>query len=368
MARETTIIEQPGLQDFEQRMSAEKPANLVPADQITTTMQQAQDIFGVVSAQKVQVARDEPMILRKIAARAAAAGEDWFYRYQVKKKGGGIDWIEGPSIQCTDNVAQLFGNCSVAVRIFDEGSSFMCYARFADIESGYSLERAVPVSKSAIRLGGDDQDRRVRMACSLGQSFAIRNVVHHAIPFFVDYAFEQAKQNLVDRVGKRLPEYRDRCRARLEELNVPLKRVESFVGRVIDNWLAADVARVIAEIKAVADGMAVASDIWPAEAPAEPTRSDKPKPAEAKGESHTGSSAEGKAEPTTDRWALDPAVVGQGPKLAAILELLATTKDGAEVDALEAAHREFIDKLGSMRKAATLKLFTDRRATLEAAP
>jgi hypothetical protein len=41
---------------------------------------------------------------------AAAAGSDWFYRFPVKKKDGGQDWIEGPSIKLANDIARIFGN------------------------------------------------------------------------------------------------------------------------------------------------------------------------------------------------------------------------------------------------------------------
>ena len=45
------------------------------------------------------------------------AGERWFYRYPVRnRRTGKIDYIEGPSVKCTNAVARLFGNCSVESR------------------------------------------------------------------------------------------------------------------------------------------------------------------------------------------------------------------------------------------------------------
>jgi hypothetical protein len=363
MARGPELLDPVELHEFEQRMRPEKPGDLVPSGE--RLMARAEGLFGVVTAQRVQIARDEPSILRNIAARAAAAGEDWYYRYQVKKKGGGIDWIEGPSIVCTDNVAQLFKNCEQDVRVLDEGAHYMVYARFVDHENGYAITRAVPISKGAIKLGGDDEERRKRMAASLGQSFAMRNAVHHGIPFFVNYAFEQAKQNLVERVGKKLPEYRARCLERLAELGVPIKRVEGFVGRVLDQWLAPDVARVIAEIKAVTEGMATIEDIWPAEIPPEPRRTPTDVPFEEapKGEPtqhpHAHPEPAASAPPseqsaTTDApspWLLPEGLIGQDSVINTLKALFAKAASEADIDAIKTLNAERIAKITGLRRS-----------------
>ncbi|NJM10633.1 MAG: hypothetical protein HC889_00770 [Synechococcaceae cyanobacterium SM1_2_3] len=46
-------------------------------------------------------------------------------------------------------------------------------------------------------------------------------------------------------------------------MKVPVKRVEAQVGRTFAEWDERHVTRVIAEIKAVQDGMADPSEIWP---------------------------------------------------------------------------------------------------------
>src|SRR5215472_7843282 len=61
----------------------------------------------VIGAQPVAVYRDEARILQKLSALAAAAGSDWFYRFPVKKKDGGQDWIEGPSIKLANDIARI---------------------------------------------------------------------------------------------------------------------------------------------------------------------------------------------------------------------------------------------------------------------
>lgn len=228
---------------------------------------------GVITAQKVAVERDERKVLQKLSTLAAIAGDDWFYRFPVKKKGAGQDFIEGPSIKCANNVARAYGNCQVDTRVVDAGSTWIIYARFVDYETGYSLTRPFQQDKDASKMGGDVARKR-DIAFQIGVSKAIRNVVCNALETFTTYAFEEAQKNLVEKVGKKLPEYKERVKTRLADMGIALKRVELNLGRTFDAWLAPDVARVIAEIKAVSDGMATIEETWPPEAPPEPKRSD----------------------------------------------------------------------------------------------
>ena len=57
--------------------------------------------------------------------------------------------------------------------------------------------------------------------------------------------------------------FRSKAVTRLAELKIEPKRVEAVIGRPADKWLAPDVARVIAEIQAINDGMALADDLYP---------------------------------------------------------------------------------------------------------
>src|SRR5215467_114151 len=117
----------------------------------------ADRVVQVISAQQVAVPRDEAKIFQKLTALAAAAGTDWFYRFPVKKQGGGQDWIEGPSIKLANDVARIFGNNINEVREIDVGDAWTFYARFTDIETGFSYERAFRQRKgqSSMKTGAD---------------------------------------------------------------------------------------------------------------------------------------------------------------------------------------------------------------------
>lgn len=233
-------------------------------------------LFGeVVMAQPTRAPRDEAKIMKRIDVMAAAAGDKWFYRFPVKKKGGGVDYIEGPSIDCADAVSRYYGNCRVDCAVVDTGPAWIIYGRFIDLETGYTLIRPFLQSKAGSRLGGTDDERRLQIAMAIGTSKAQRNVIDHALRDFTDRAFEQAKDNLVKRVGAKLPEYRERILAKLAGIGPDmLGRVERVYARKAPDWLAADVARIIGELRAITEGMATVDETWPPPPPAEPKPDD----------------------------------------------------------------------------------------------
>ena len=169
-------------------------------------------LFGdIITAQPIRAPRNEGRIMQRIEASAGAAGASWYYRYPVKKRGGAVDHIEGPSIECADAVSRWYGNCQVAAAVQDMGAAWIIHSRFVDLETGYTLIRPFLQSKAGSRLGGDDDERRLQIAMSIGVSKSQRNVVVHALRDFTDRAFAAAKKNLVERIGLKLPEYRQRC-------------------------------------------------------------------------------------------------------------------------------------------------------------
>lgn len=228
----------------------------------------------VIGAQEVAVHRDESRVLAKLKMLSAAAGEDWYYRFPVKnKRENRVDWIEGPSIKLTNDLARLYGNCDVDIRVVDQGDSWLFYARFTDFETGFSLTRPFQQRKNASRMGGDES-RRLDIAFQIGVSKAERNVVANALQTFADFAFEEAKQAIIGKVGKNIDAYRAKILERLAGLKIDKSRVERSVGRTAEEWLAQDIARIIAMMKAIADGMATWDETFPAEeAPAGNTKS-----------------------------------------------------------------------------------------------
>lgn len=211
----------------------------------------------------VAVHRNEVRIFQKLKAIAAAAGDDFFYRFPVRNKDGTTKWIEGASIKCANAVARTYGNNATRIRSQDNGDHWIFTAQFYDFETGYVLERQFQQRKSQKTMK-TDPDRQLDIVFQIGQSKAIRNVINNALCEFTDYAFAEAQQGVVAKVGQNMKGYLERVRSRLKELGVDIKRVELAAGRSAENWLAPDIARTIAEIQSCNDGMASPDDVWPA--------------------------------------------------------------------------------------------------------
>jgi hypothetical protein len=244
------------------------PREIIAAPSVMAMASPGDRVFG---AQQVAVYRDEQRILQKLAALGAAAGDDWFYRFPVNKKVKNEqtgkdewvkDWIEGASIKLANDVARIYGNCEVDTRVIDLGSNWLIYARFTDFETGYALTRPFQQNKGASKMG-KDTDRKLDIAFQIGVSKAIRNVVVNALQTYSDFAFDAARNSLVEKIGKNLTGYRDRTIQGIGNLGVDLSRVELALGRTSKDWLAPDIAKVIAMMKAIADGMATVDETFP---------------------------------------------------------------------------------------------------------
>jgi hypothetical protein len=246
------------------------------------TVTQERSLFGdLITAQPIRRYRDDAKILQRIDVWAAMAGPRWFYRYPVRnRRTGKVEYIEGPSVKATNAVARLFGNCSVESRTMrlDE-KQYICYSRFGDLETGFSITKGQLVPRSAT-LGGEDEERRQAIAHNVGQSKSQRNVVDAALGDFTNRAFQSAKASIVDRIGRNLEGSRERIVELLLELgrekgiSTIVTRVEYVTGRKVNEWLAPDIAGIHAEIEAIRDGFASIDEQWPLPAPPEPRRGD----------------------------------------------------------------------------------------------
>jgi hypothetical protein len=217
---------------------------------------------AVYGAQQLAIHRDERRVLARIRELASAAGEDWYYRFPVKnKRKGTTDYVEGPTIKLANDIARIYGNCEVDCRATDLGTVVLYHARFIDLETGFALTRPFQQRKGVAKMG-DDAGRNEDAGFQIGASKAIRNVVCNALQTYADFAFAEAKSALVDKIGKNLTGWRERAVERISALT-SLDRVEAVVGRPAKEWLAPDVARVIAMGKAINEGMASVDETFP---------------------------------------------------------------------------------------------------------
>lgn len=236
-----------------------------PSDEnLPAVFHQQQTLELVHGAQRVAVLRDERRIFDRLRALAAAAGEEFYYRYPVKnKRTNTVDWIEGSSVKLANDVARIYGNCEVDCRFTEQAGTWIFYGRFVDLETGFSLTRPFRARANTSRLGGGDNERREDISFQIAASKAIRNVVTNALRTYCDFAFNEAKASLVDKIGHDIERWRAKTVAKIAEKEVQLARVEAVVGRAAANWLASDISMVIAMMGSVADGMASLDETFP---------------------------------------------------------------------------------------------------------
>lgn len=249
--------------DIDDRTAFEAAFEEAPRAQLPAAVQQIVMDDRPRGAVSVAVKRDEAEVLRKIKIVASAAGDAFFYSWPTKNRDGSMGEVAGPSVKCANAVSRIFGNCQVQVRPFDQGTHWILHARFYDLETGYIYERPYQQRKGQNVGGKMDADRAADMIFQIGVSKAARNVVCNALSEFTDYAFAIAREQLVEKIGKNLPRYLERVISRLAELEVDIVRVEKVRGKPSASWVAVDVAKIIAEIQAIADGMSHPEEIWP---------------------------------------------------------------------------------------------------------
>jgi hypothetical protein len=360
------------------------------------TVVQERSLFGdLITAQPVKKARNPAKILQDIDVYAAMGGERWYYRYPVRnRKTGRTDHIEGPSVKATNAVARLYGNCAIESRTMrlDE-KTYVCYSRFADLESGFTITKGQLVPRSAT-LGGEDEERRQQIAHNIGQSKSQRNVIEAALGDFVHRAFLQAKDSIVARIGRNI----DKARERIVELIVEVgkdkgipnlvSRVEYTTGRKVAEWLAPDIAGIHAEVEAVRDGFASIDEQWPLPAPPEPRRNDtagttettagtphgadQPFPTSAPTPAGTAATSqsppEGSEPPSAQprNWSIPPDLLGQDAVIKALTDLLDMTESDADQDEFERQNAERIAKITGVKGQALRSSFAAKRRSRDA--
>jgi hypothetical protein len=214
-------------------------------------------------------------------------------------------------------------------------------ARVIDLERGSSLSRPYRQRKNAARVGSDEA-RNQEIAFAIGVSKAERNVICRALATYVDYAFEEARGALVNKVGKDVEGWQEKVVKRLDELKVPLASVEAVVGRPARDWTARDIAKVVAMAKTVADGMATLNETFPT-IQSEPVNAELDKIAKA---TDKGGKAEASA-----AGASTPPETATGPTQP--------PADAPQPVAVRAVYSEMVQKL--------LKLATDQGLTVQQA-
>ncbi len=232
---------------------------------------------GVISAQRVAVKRNEAEIMRKIEILARVNGPRYYYSWEVNDKNSrtGKNKIEGGNITLAMDLARLYGNNQNDIRVTDNGDHWVFYARFVDLETGYSLTKAFQQRKSQSTFNTKDADRKLDIAFQIGQSKAQRNVILAALNTFRDFALVCSKSALFEKVSAKPKEFIEAIKNDVQELGFDISRVETNLGLASQKWDNTMIAKVWAEVQTIKDGVATFDDIYPSKK--ETVIDDKPK-------------------------------------------------------------------------------------------
>lgn len=277
---------------------------LMPAGQTLIQTQGA-----IITAQRVAVARDHNEIMHRLKVLAQLAGDRYIYSWNVKdRKTGRLVPVEGPTIKLANDLAREFGNCIVEPRVQEYPGYWLFYARFVDLETGYTLTRAFRQRRRQ-DTGMEDSERAEDIVFQIGQSKALRNVVVNSLTTYVDFMMEEAKKKLLDWVEKNAPKANTYIDGVLERFEISVQRVEATVGRPRSKWTVRDLAKVVAECRGIAENLTVAEEIYPeidataapkadqAKKPAPPKKTEKAAP---KKEAKKAKQPEPEPEPESD--------------------------------------------------------------------
>lgn len=248
-------------------------------------------MFGAaITAQRVAVPRNLERVMANLKVLCRMNGQRYLWGWNVKKKlpsGQVVDeWIEGPTITLANDLARVYGNCVTDVHVVEAETHTMFYARFTDLETGFSMTRPFRQRRKQNIGGKYDSERAADMVFQIGASKAIRNVIVNALASYKDYMIEESKDRLFSWISANIDKAREWCAKEVENIDdLDLKRIERHVGRTIDKWTVRDLARVMTEMRGILDGMTLVEDVYPTggddEEPAE-TQTDKPAEALAK--------------------------------------------------------------------------------------
>lgn len=257
-----TKIEDPfGPSDDWSVMDPVRGGALMPVNQTTQGEQDA------VVVQIMRHATTHPRVMsevkRRISGMATIMGEQLRYSWFVNdRRSGGKTEISGPTVKCAEMVAREYGNCYPAVRLKSETHTHWVFQGiFVDFETGYMTTRDFQQRKNQ-DTGMKDIDRQADIVFQIGQSKAVRNVIVHALSFYVDFALEQGRSRLIAWVT----EDEGRAKAKIQEisatLGIEMKVLQGARGRVIANWTVQDTALTISELRAIQEGTATVEDIY----------------------------------------------------------------------------------------------------------
>jgi hypothetical protein len=254
------------------------PGNL-PAVQPIGNQTAINTYGGVITAQRVAVPRDLGRLMQRLKMLANLRGESYVYSWEQNDNAKRRKvTIEGPTVKLANDLAREYGNCIIRVRVEDTATHWIITPQFVDLETGYGYERPFQQRKSQ-DTGMKDADRAADLIFQIGVSKAIRNVIVNVLSTFVDFMVEESRNGLMSRFSddaakEKAHQFIDRV---MERFEIAETQVAAVVGRARDKWTVKDLVRVYTEMRGIAEGMTVASEVYPSKEDAKVVSDEKAK-------------------------------------------------------------------------------------------
>lgn len=191
--------------------------------------------------------RDRKRILTLAWAEGKALGARAYYRLPFRGKGGGTTYVEGPTIQLTDALVNVWGDIAIQLEESQlDGEQLRLTVRVVDLRSGTMQERPhfYTLSKppAKFRDNAESSSRWMAMQAQAAVSKAIRTTVVHALPdWLIQTALRAARD--ASRV-EASPERIEKAVQFWAEQGVTLEQLVELVGDAPDRWSSDDLTNL----------------------------------------------------------------------------------------------------------------------------
>lgn len=216
------------------------------------------------TAVAVQKPRSISRVTANVLEEAKLAGSSFYYGWTAKKKDGGTEKIEGPSIDLAMCMARNYGNCALDIEEDETLDHYRFKGVFIDLESGFTCPRLFRQRKSQ-NIGMKDQGRAEDIVYQIGQSKAVRNCIVRAMPTWLsDQAIDEAKKAELSRIKpENIALARGKTLEFFRQYGVTQERIEAKIGSAIDTWTPQNIVDLRGMATALKEGRISAIELFP---------------------------------------------------------------------------------------------------------
>jgi len=251
------------LLDKDTKMIEAESTSVTPLSINNTNFTGIQTKNRYVTAMQVMSPRNLNRVISKCVEEASIAGEEFIYSW---RQGGSI--IEGLTVGAALSIVRNFGNSFVDVEVEEQEKAYIFTAYYSDLETGFNLSRSYRQNKASpkTKYGKDiyEGDRGTDIIFQIGQSKAIRNVILNAVPrWLATKVLEESKNNAmatINNMGE--VKARELLRRKIDNLNLPLQRVENIYGKA-KAWDKVKLVQLSSALKSLENGYEDEDTLFP---------------------------------------------------------------------------------------------------------